>query len=91
MIIELFFDLIAMMLHVVFLPLPNLPGFNNELLNSMTQFINLIFDNVGLLGFFIRIDTIKTIVPLLILVLNFDHIYHLVMWILRKIPFLNIN
>lgn len=91
MIIELFFDLISMFVYLIFLPLPNLPSFDVTLLSSMTQFINLIFDNVGLLGFFIRIDTIKTIVPLLILVLNFDHIYHLVMWILRKIPFLNIN
>lgn len=32
--------------------------------------------------------TIKIIVPILIILLNFEEVYKITMWILRKIPFL---
>ena len=46
----------------------------------------LIFDNVELLGYFVSIPLIKALVPLIILVENFEHVYNFVIWIIRKIP-----
>ena len=45
-----------------------------------------IFDNLDLLGIFIRIDTIKILVPLVVIAYNFEHIYHFVIWLVKKIP-----
>lgn len=69
----------------------NLPAFPTEFTDIINDFLDLIFNNVSLLGFFIRPATLQILVPALIVVLNFEKIYNFVMWILRKIPFLNID
>lgn len=87
MIIESLLNLFKVFINFVFAFIPNLPSFNLELLDSVTSYIDLIFDNVGLLGFFIHINTIKVLTPLVILVINFEHIYHFALWLVHKIPF----
>ena len=69
----------------------NLPAFPEEFTSIVNDFLDLIFDNVSLLGFFIRPTTLQILIPALVVVTNFDKIYNFVMWILRKIPFLNIE
>jgi len=69
----------------------NLPQFPEELTTSIDTFLSLIFDNVSLLGFFIRPMTLKIVIPVLIILVNFEYIYHLVMWLIKKLPFLNIK
>lgn len=69
----------------------NLPDFPADLTNSINTFLDLVFDNLSLLGFFIRPTTLKLVVPLLLIVINFELIYKLVMWIVRKLPFVNIK
>ena len=86
MLIEILLNLAKFLLDFIFALLPDIPNFNISLLDSLTQYINLIFDNVGLLGFFVRISTIKTLVPLVIIVINFERIYHFVIWIVHKLP-----
>ncbi len=66
--------------------IPDLPSLPDFVSTSIEGLFNLVFDNVQLLGFFISIDMIKVLVPCLILVENFDHIYHFIIWILKKIP-----
>ena len=90
MIIEALLNIIMTLLQVVFGWI-NIPGFPVELTNSINSFINLIFDNLTLLGFFIRPLTITVGIPILIILLNFEHVYKLTMWILIKIPFLNLQ
>lgn len=90
MIIEGLLNLIKTLLFAVFSWI-NLPDFPETLTSSIDSFLSLIFDNLTLLGFFIRPSTITVAIPLLIVLLNFDDIYKLTMWILKKIPFLNIK
>ena len=68
-----------------------LPEFPSDLVDSMNSFFSLIFDNLPLLGFFVRLDTVKILIPLVIVVINFEDIYAFVMWILRKIPFIGVE
>lgn len=68
--------------------LPDLP---EELISGMDSFFSLIFDNLSLLGFFVRLDTVKVLIPLVIVVINFEHLYSFVMWLLRKIPFIGVE
>ena len=69
----------------------NIPSFPVELASSIDSFLGLIFNNLSLLGFFIRPVTIRIVVPILLIVINFELIYKLVMWIIRKLPFTNIK
>lgn len=90
MILEVILNLVKTLLNLVFGWI-NLPPFPEGLTNSIDSFFSLIFDNLTILGFFIRPETLTIAVPVLIILLNFEQIYKLTMWILRKIPFLNIN
>ena len=69
----------------------NLPSFPDEFITIINDFLDLIFNNVSLLGFFVRPATLQALIPAFIVVINFDKIYNFVMWIIRKIPFLNID
>ena len=90
MIIQLILNLLKTLLFSVFSWI-NLPQFPEELTNSLNSVIDLIFDNLNLLGFFIRPVTITIVIPVLIILINFDKVYKLTMWILKKIPMLNIH
>ena len=86
MITSFILDIAKSLLDIIFTVLPKLPQFDISVLNSLDTFVNLIFNNLDLLGFFIRIPTIKILVPMIILASNFEHIYHLALWIIRKLP-----
>lgn len=90
MILEALLNLIQLLLNVVFGWI-NIPQFPVELTSSIDSFLDLIFENLSLLGFFIRPVTLTVAIPLLIILLNFDKIYKLAMFIIKKIPFLNIK
>lgn len=90
MIIKAIFDLVLGLLKLVFGILPNIPDLPENINNSLNTVFDTIFNNLDLLGLFVRIDTIKTLVPLLIIVINFEHVYHFTMWIIKKLP-LGIN
>ena len=90
MIIEALLNLIKVLLNVVFGWI-SLPPFPEGLTSSIDAFISLVFDNLSLLGFFIRPATLMISIPVLIILLNFEQVYKLVMWIVRKIPFLGIK
>lgn len=78
--------LVKVLIEFVFALLPNIPSFNVKLLDDLTTYINMIFDNLGLLGFFVDVSTIKVIIPLLIIAINFEHIYHFALWVIKKLP-----
>lgn len=90
MIIEGLLNLIMGLLQVCFGWI-NLPAFPEELTSAVDTFLSLIFDNVSLVGFFIRPSTLAITIPVLIILLNFEDVYKFTMWILRKIPFLGIQ
>ena len=71
--------------------LPDSLVFPESLENSFNHVIDIIFSNLNFLGMFVRIDTIKILVPLVVFVVNFELVYRLAMWILSKIPFFNIH
>lgn len=86
MITEAIFALVTLILNGILNLLDVLPDFPETLVSSINSFFDLIFSNLSLLSFFVRIETIQIIIPLFILVYNFEHIYKFIMWIVRKIP-----
>lgn len=86
MIIKALIEIVFGIIKTIFALLPNLPSLPNSISNSINNVFTIIFNNMGLIGIFVRVSTIKIMVPLVIAVLSFKHIYHFVMWIIRKIP-----
>lgn len=90
MVIEAIFNLLKNLIFTVF-GFINLPDFPESLQNSLNQFLDIIFNGINLFGFFIRPATIQILIPILIVIINFDKIYKLTIWILKKIPMLGIE
>lgn len=91
MIIEALFRPIFAMVVGILSILPSLPDIPATISNGIDTFLNLIFNNVGLLGIFVPIDTIKVVIPLAIAIANFDHIYKFFIWIINKVPNIDID
>lgn len=69
-----------------------LPQMPDEVVSVLDQFLDLVFVNGwNAACFFIPMDFVLILVPMVLIVANFEHIYHLIMWVLRKIPVLGIE
>lgn len=91
MILEKMMDVGVWILTAVMDLLDVLPDFPSELVAALNSFFDLIFDNMSLLGFFLPLTTVKILIPLMLVVINFEHIYAFIMWVIRKIPVLGIK
>lgn len=70
----------------------NLPAFDDETFNNVLMFLDTLFTNAQeLINLFLPWDIVRFGIPVVIIVVNFEHIYDLVMWVLRKIPMLGIE
>lgn len=91
MLVEALFTAVTWLIDAILNLLDVLPDFPEELVTSVEEFFSLIFDNLAILGFFVPLSTVKILIPLVILVINFEDVYAFIMWLLRKIPFLGIK
>lgn len=91
MLVEKMFDVALWIVNAFMTLLDVLPDFPDELVTALNTFFDLIFDNLSLLSFFLPLGIVQVLIPLVILVINFEHIYALIMWVLRKIPMLGIQ
>ena len=69
----------------------NLPQMPQSLINSINNFIDLIFENLSLLSFFIRPNTLRILIPLVIFLIGFKYGYKIVIWLIHKIPFIGLD
>lgn len=69
----------------------NLPQMSKELINSVNTYMDLLFNNLSALGFFIRPITLEILVPLLLGCISFKYIYKVLLWMIKKLPFINIK
>lgn len=68
-----------------------IPNFPEEWTSAVDQFLDMVFQNVGLVDLVVPWDVVKLGIPILIAIINMDKIYDSVMWILRKIPALGMS
>lgn len=69
----------------------NIPQMPTSLTDTISTFLDLIFNNLTLASFFISPFIIKIIIPIVLFLLNFKWIYHAIIWLIKKIPFLSIE
>lgn len=85
MIVEALFNLIFGLVNLIIDLLPSLPSFDGSLLVDFNNALDIIFENAKLVGFFFPVETVKVYIPLVLLVINFEHIYNLSMWVITWI------
>lgn len=90
MIIKALMDLIKTVLQTL-LSFIQIPTFPESWTSAVGSFMDLLFENVGMVGVIIPWPVIKLGIPILIAIINMDKIYDAIMWILRKIPMLGMS
>lgn len=91
MIISLLLVSITGLINMIFGVLPDIPPIPSELSSLVSDFFDLLFSNAGLVGFFLPLNVVKIALPIAIVIINFEHIYSLIMWVIKKIPMLNLK
>lgn len=90
MIVSSVLNLFVGMLELVFgwIQLPDLPESIMSIIHTMFGYIT---GSIGLLGVFVDMDVVMVLIPLSIAVARFDDLWKMTMFVLRKIPFVNIG
>lgn len=90
MILQAVFDLVRNVIKVVFGWI-NLPSMPEAVTSVIDELFALLRGSVGMLGVFVDLSMLKILLPVLLIVINFEHVWKFTMFILRKIPFLGIE
>lgn len=90
MILQAVFDLVRNVIKAVFGWI-NLPAMPDAVTSVIDELFSLLQGSVGMLGVFVDLSMLKLLLPVLLIVINFEHVWKFTMFILRKIPFLGIE
>lgn len=92
MLLEILIKLVFTLIDFVFKLLPDIPSLPEGITIGINSYVDLIVRyGYGLLTFVIRPSTIIITVPILIFIINFEFIFNFILFIAKKIPFLNIH
>lgn len=90
MIIEGLLNLVSGLLKLVFGWI-NLPDFPSSVTAVIDELFGYIQGAAGIMGIFVDMNMVKVLLPVLLIVINFDKVWKFTMFIVRKIPFLGIK
>ena len=90
MIIEMIMSAVSVVLKLLFGWI-SLPAASPEISSMFDTFLDYVRSGFSFLSFFLPMDLVGALVSLFLLVFAFEHGYFIVMWIIKKIPVLNIK
>lgn len=90
MIIKGIFELVYNLLELVLTPI-NIPALPGGIQSIADRLLSILTSSVGLLCLFVRSSTLKLLIPAVLIIINVEHIYDGIMWILKKLPFVGIE
>lgn len=90
MILESVFNLFSSAIKLIFawIEFPDLPPEVSQIIEQLFTYME---SGMGFVYLFIDMDLVKLMLPFVLVVANFEKVYTLVMWVLRKIPFLGLD
>lgn len=91
MIIDFIISVFATFVKGVFYILPSLPDMPEPITSGGDWLINTVTSVASVLTMVYSPALMAIMISTAILLLNFEHIYHVTMWILRKIPVINMK
>lgn len=86
MILESVINLIILLIKSLFgwIELPSIPTSVSSVIDTIFQYME---SGISLIGIFLPLDFILEVFPFVLAIINFDYIYRLTMWVIRKLPF----
>lgn len=69
----------------------NFPAVPSELQSIIDTLFQYMADGMGIFNFFCPLAMIRPALAVLVAVWAVDHGYHIVMWVLRKLPFVGVT
>ena len=90
MIIKGLFELVYTLLSIVLSPI-QLPQMPEGIQNVFDEILDVLTGAVGLASVILDFSVVKWLIPVVLVVANFDKVWSMIMFILRKIPFLGIE
>lgn len=75
----------------VFALLPDVPEVSSEIVDMTDIFIDGVGNFAGLMNYLFSAPLFTASIVSLLVIFNFENVYHGIMWILRKIPVLGIK
>lgn len=90
MLIEALLNLIVALLHVLFLPL-QIDSLPDQISQTLLLFIGYIADGVAVVAAYTHFSYLLVLLGIVIVVNGIYFSYSVIMWILKKIPFLGIH
>lgn len=91
MIVRGLFELVYTLLNVVLTPFQIIPDLPASFQSYINVFKNFISDGVGIVLYFLPIGFVKICIPIVIIIMNMEHIWDGILWILKKLPFVGIE
>ena len=91
MLIKALLELCDVIVNLVLTVFDLLPDFPEVARIAIDSFMELIFSNCSLLSFFLPIDYCVTVCLCAVAIMNFDKVFKVLMFVLRKIPMLGIE
>lgn len=68
-----------------------LPSLPQSVITILNNFFNILFDATSLLAIFVDLNIVRILIPIVVAIENFDKIYYIVLYVIKKIPILDIR
>lgn len=93
MIIESILNMLKNVVFALFswLDLPNMSDYGTGFQDAFNLITDMLESSKSLINLFLPWDIVRFGLPIVIVVMNFEHIYDFLMWVIRKIPMINIR
>lgn len=91
MIFEWLLSFVSYITNYIFSIFDGLPQVPVQIVSVVDNFYSLVRNALNLLAVFVSFNVLRVIIPIVIVIINLENLYSLVMWILRKIPFVAIE
>lgn len=90
MIVSLLLDLILGIFQLLFawVEFPPVP---DAILEPMAVMVEVIASGMSFVWLIVPYEIVVILLPIIVVIENFDALYSILMWIIKKIPFLNIK
>lgn len=91
MIIKGLFNLIYTFLSVILTPFEIIPDVPSMFSSTMNNFINFIIAPIRIVLYFVDPNMMKVAIPVVLVIINMEHIWDGIIWVLKKLPFVGIE
>ena len=90
MIVKLLFELIIMLLEILFgwVSFPPMP---NAVVHSLNEMLGYMEQAMALVWLVVPRGIVLVCLPIILVIDNFDKIYSVIMWLIKKIPMLGMS